>query len=249
MASGDGGIVVVLGPGEVREAANEAVELLGRVVCPGVVAGSRKDWAGAVSDLQRVIDVASAAQDAAIVRLASIEAELAEDGTAREVHRAPGHVALDAPAILSGALRVSAVHAERRVRSAVRLAADGPGAARETGLGGLHVAMSEGRVDSYRASVVAQELEEAPPDVAAGVVAAVEPFFDREDGPRLRRRCRRVLVRVSPDLLRQRAVRARAESGCAGGWTTRGWTGGRGPSPRRTPRGRGPRSTHWASAT
>ncbi|MGB7818322.1 MAG: hypothetical protein WBL35_06230 [Ornithinibacter sp.] len=182
--SGDVGGVVVLGPGEVREAANEAFDLSGRVVCPRVSTGWRQDWAAAVSDLQRVIDVSSAAQDAAIVRLASIEGELAEDGTAREAHRAPGHVALDAPAILCGALRVSAVHAERRVRSAVRLAADGPGAARKSGLGGLHAAMRGGRVDSCRAAVIAHELEDAPPDVAAGVVAAVEPFFDREDAPR-----------------------------------------------------------------
>ena len=34
-----------------------------------------------------------------------------------------------------------------------------------------------------------------------------------EDGAHLRRRCRRVLARISPDLLHQRAARARAESG------------------------------------
>ena len=40
-----------------------------------------------------------------------------------ESHRGLGHVALDAPAIVSGVLAISAVHAERRVRAAVRLAA------------------------------------------------------------------------------------------------------------------------------
>ena len=61
-------------------------------------------------------------QDAAIARLAAIEPEYLEDGTVVESHRALGHVALDAPAILSGVLAVSAVHAERRVAAAVLLA-------------------------------------------------------------------------------------------------------------------------------
>ena len=96
----------------------------------------------------------------------------------------------------------------------MRLAADGPaGSLSHTGLGGLHAAMAAGRVDCYRASVVADELEEAPPEVAASVVAALEGLFGGEDGPRLRRRCRRVLARVSPDLLVQRARRARQECG------------------------------------
>ena len=199
------------------EAAAHAVEILrapSATSSPGLASGgSLEGWAGAVGDLQRVIDVASAAQDAAIVALAAIEVEALEDGTLREGHRAPGHVALDAPAIVSGVLCVSAVHAQARVQLAVRLVADGPGAARESGLGGLHEAMVAGRLDSYRALVIASELEEVPAQVAAGVLAALDPFFEVEDAPRLRRRCRRVLARVSPDLLRQRAVRARAESG------------------------------------
>uniref|UniRef100_UPI00262AB081 HNH endonuclease signature motif containing protein n=2 Tax=uncultured Phycicoccus sp. TaxID=661422 RepID=UPI00262AB081 len=47
---------------------------------------------------------------------------------------------------------------------------------------------------------------------AATVLAALEPWFGVEDAPRLRRRTRRLLARVCPDLLRQRAVRARSES-------------------------------------
>ena len=161
-----------------------------------------------------MIDVASAVQDAAIARLAAIEPELLEDGTVVECHRGLGHVALDAPAIVSGVLSTSAVHAQRRVRTAARLAADGPaGSATATGLGGLHAAMSAGRLDAYRAGVVAEELEHAPAEVAATVVAALEGHFETEDGTHLRRRCRRVLTRISPDLLHQRAARARAQCG------------------------------------
>ena len=201
------------GPVEVQGACRAALAELAGAFASSDVIGSREEWAAAVAATQRVIDVASAAQDAAIVRLAAIEPEWLDDGTEMETHRALGHLALDSPAILSGVLSTSALHAERRVRDAVLLAADGPaGSGTDTGLGGLHVAMAAGRLDSYRAGVIAAELEHAPPQVRASVVAAVEAHFDAEDGPHLRRRCRRMMARISPDLLRQRAERARAES-------------------------------------
>ncbi len=94
------------------------------------------------------------------------------------------------------------------------MAADGPpGSAGESGLGGLHAAMGSGRLDAYRAGVIAQELEAAPPQVRASVVALLQRHFEVEDAAHLRRRCRRALARISPDLLRQRALRARASCG------------------------------------
>ncbi|MBM6400803.1 hypothetical protein [Phycicoccus sonneratiae] len=195
------------------EAARAAFGLLVEALDAGPVGASQAECAELLGELQAVLDFASAAQDVAIVALAAVESEWAEDGTLVEVRRAPGHVALDAPAIVSGVLNVSAVHAERRVRDAVRRAADGPeGSLLRTGLGGLHVAMHAGRLDAYRAQVVAHELEEVPATVAATVVDSLQEWFDREDGAHLRRRTRRHLARISPDLLRQRAVRARAES-------------------------------------
>ncbi|GAA4407885.1 hypothetical protein GCM10023168_24450 [Fodinibacter luteus] len=196
-----------------QTASENAVSALSDAFTESAVTGSVAEWAAAVGALQRVVDVASAAQDAAIARLAAIETELLEDGTLVESHRALGYSALDAPAIVSGVLSVSAVWAERRVRSALRLAADGPaGTDTETGLGGLHEAMAAGRLDAYRASVIADELEEAPAEVRAAVVAALDEHLEAEDGTHLRRRCRRALEQISPDLLRQRARRARAES-------------------------------------
>src|SRR6188472_4012803 len=205
---------MVRGPVEVQAACGAALVELSGAFATTAVAGSLEQWAAVVGSLQRVVDVASAVQDAAMARLAAIEPEFLEDGTVVECHRGLGHVALDAPAIVSGVLSVSAVHAQRRVRTAARLAADGPaGSETATGLGGLHAAMGEGRLDAYRASVVADELEHAPAPVAATVVAALEGHFETEDGTHLRRRCRRVLTRISPDLLHQRAVRARAQCG------------------------------------
>lgn len=206
-------MVPTTGPGDVAAAARRACEVVASVRSPADGRGSVAEWAEAVGDLQALVDVATAAQDAAIVRLAAIEPELLDDGEVLEHHRAPGHVALDAPAIVSGVLGLSAVAAGRRVRQAVRVAADGPeGTSTATGLGGLHAAMAAGRLDSYRAGVVAYELEEVPAEVARTVVAAVDAFLGREDAARLRRRVRRVLAAISPDLLRQRVVRARSES-------------------------------------
>ena len=172
--------------------------------------GSRAQWAAVVAASQRVVNAACAVQNDAIASLAAIEPAELEDGSEVETHRAAGHVALDAPAIVSGALAVSAVHAEHRVRAAVRVAADGPtGTEAETGLGGLHDAMRRGDLDSYRAGVVAEELEEAPAQVAAAVVATLGEHLVTDAAPQLRRRCRTVLSRISPDLVRRRAKRAR----------------------------------------
>ncbi|QIM21484.1 HNH endonuclease [Phycicoccus sp. HDW14] len=175
--------------------------------------GSLAECAELLGELQALVNVATALQDTTVVALAAVETEVAEDGTLVESRHAPGHVALDAPAIVSGVLSVSSVHAERRVRDAVRRAADGSaGTDTCTGLGGLHRAMAVGRLDAYRAQVAAHELEEMPAEVAATVIEALDPWLDREDGPGLRRRVRRLLSRISPDLLRQRAVRARSQS-------------------------------------
>ncbi|HET7822910.1 MAG TPA: hypothetical protein VFL10_15420, partial [Ornithinibacter sp.] len=175
------------GPGQVQEACESALGALVGAFMQGAVSGSREEWAAAVGAAQRVVDVACAAADAAIARLAAIEPQWCEDGTLVESHRGLGHVALDAPAIVAGVLACTARHAESRVRAAVRLAGDGPpGSGTETGLGGLHAAMAAGRLDAYRASVVADELEHAPAPVRATVVAALEGHFEGEDGVRLR---------------------------------------------------------------
>ena len=133
-----------------------------------------------------------------------------------ESHRALGHVALDAPAILSGVLATTAVHAQRRVRTAVRLAGDGPAGSdtSETGLGGLHAAMACGPVGRLPGRGGRRGARARPRRRwRATVVAALEAHFEAEDGTALRRRCRRVLARISPDLLHQRAARARAQCG------------------------------------
>ncbi|MBT9256665.1 HNH endonuclease [Phycicoccus sp. MAQZ13P-2] len=201
------------GPDDVVEAARRARRLVGAVLSPADSLGSCEEWATALGELRALADVVEAAEAEVAVRLAAIEPLVLETGELVETHRAPGHVSLDAPSIVSGVLGMTAVHAERWVRDAVRRVADGPeGTGTETGLGALHLAMAQGRLDGYRAGVVAHELEEVPAQVASTVLEAVDAYLGVEDAPRLRRRVRRVLARISPDLLRQRAVRARAAS-------------------------------------
>ncbi len=199
-------------PDEVLGALHGAEAALITSPRPSPVHGTLAQWAEVVAVAQRVVNMATAVQDDAMVSLAAIESEVLDDGTVVQSHRAPGHVALDAPAIVSGALSVSSVHAEHRVRAAVRLAADGPaGSSTATGLRALHEAMGDGRLDAYRAGVLADELEEAPPEVASAVVEALGGYFEHETGPQLRGRCRRVLATISPDLIRQRATKAREQ--------------------------------------
>lgn len=192
----------------------DAAALLVSLPAPSATGGGREAWTQVVRACQRIVNTASAVQDEAIVALAAIEPVLLEDGTEAETHQAPGHVALDAAAIVSGALEVTATHAESRVRDAVRRAADGPaGTSTCTGLGGLHTAMRAGALDGYRARVVAHELEDAPAEVAEAVIESLGEHLPGETGTQLRRRTRRLLARLSPDLLRQRAQRARQECG------------------------------------
>jgi hypothetical protein len=203
---------------EVR-AVQRALDALVRRVSTGqpARAGSRAEWAGLVEQCQSLVNTATAVQDVAITRLAAIEEEWLEDGTTSETHRAPGHVALDAPDVVAGALGVSHVHAQRRVSLAVRLVADGDRADIEqgaaSGLSALHEAMAAGRLDAYRAGVVAEELAEAPSEVAEAVVGTLHAYLGVDTAVQLRQRCRRAIARISPDLLRQRAGRAREECG------------------------------------
>jgi hypothetical protein len=233
------------------------VEVLAGAVDRSAGTGSRTDLVEVIGCCQGLINMLTAVQDVAIMNVAAIEEEWAEDGLVVESRRAPGHVALDAPDVVAGALCVSHLQAQKRVVLAARLAAavlgaeaegtDGEGEGADggraegdtsaeadgaaaadadaadadaddagavpSGLSGVHEAMRDGRLDGYAASVLGEELQAAPPQVARAVVSAIDEFFGLECASLLRRRCRRALARVSPDLLRQRAQKAREEAG------------------------------------
>ncbi len=180
---------------------------------------SRDEWLTVVGDCQSLMNTLTAVQDAAIAEAARRESVWCEDGTLGETAHAHGRVTLDAADVIAPVIGASHPQAQRRVEQAVRLAArrvpvpaDGRDLPEASGLGGLHEAMVAGHLDGYRAGVVAFELEVAPADVADAVVAALSGHFG-DDSSSLRRRTRVLLSRISPDLVRERAQKARAKTG------------------------------------
>ena len=209
------------GPGAVR--LDEAVSTGARRVAAALAepgsTRSRDGWLGVVGDCQALINTLTAVQDAAIAQAARRESIWCEDGTLGETAHAPGRVTLDAADLVAPVIGASHAVAQRRVEQAVRLAtgrapvpADDRDAPEASGLGGLHQAMATGQLDAYRAGVIAFELEVAPADVADAIVAALNRHLG-DDAATLRRRTRVLLERISPDLVRERATRARANTG------------------------------------
>ncbi|MBM6399003.1 HNH endonuclease signature motif containing protein [Phycicoccus sonneratiae] len=180
---------------------------------------SREDWLALVGRCQSLVNRIVAVQDLAVAAASRFESVWDEDGTLGTVEHGPGRVALDAADLLALGLGASHHQAQARVEAAVRRTGLEPVPVevserpRPTGLGALHEAMRAGRLDAVRAGVVADELAEVPAEVAEAVLAALEPHLDAEPAAALRRRTRRILGRLSPDLLRRRAQRARRETG------------------------------------
>ncbi len=179
----------------------------------------RSEWLSVVGSCQSLINTLTAVQDTALAQAACRESEWCDDGTLGEAVHAPGRVTLDAADLAAPLLGTSHDQAQRRVELAVRLAADRvpvPAEHRDlpqtSGLRALHTAMAQGRLDGYRAGVVAFELDTAPADVADAVVTALDSHLG-DDAAKLRQRTRVLLSRISPDLVRQRAQKARANTG------------------------------------
>ncbi len=182
-------------------------------------ARGRDEWLDVVRDCQSLINTLTAVQDTAIAEAARRESVWCEDGTLGETVHAPGRVSLDAADLLAPVIGASHPQAQRRVEAAVRLAtgrvpvpADDRDLPQASGLSGLHEAMAAGHLDGYRAGVIAFELEVAPAHVAEAIVAALGDHLG-DEAATLRRRTRVLLGRISPDLVRERAKRARAATG------------------------------------
>jgi hypothetical protein len=141
-------------------------------------------------------------QTIALAHLAATEDVVAEDGTIEEEFRGLGHQRLDAPDLAAEVLGLTPCGATDRVATAVDLVTRHPKLVR---------AMASGRLDCYRAGIVAAELAEADPDVCTQVVDRLEDRLGSDTGGVLRARTRRLLAAVDPELLRRKAERARAE--------------------------------------
>jgi hypothetical protein len=179
----------------------EAVEALAAAVADAPAGVGSADWVPLVGDCQ-LVNTLSAVQTVALARLAALEEVQAEDGTVVEQDRGVGHQRLDAPALVSDLLGLSDAGASARVEHAVRVCARIPE---------LVAAMRAGVLDTYRAGVVCEELADADAQVCAAVMTLVGPHLGTEPAGALRRRIRRALGQVAPDLVRVKAARARSE--------------------------------------
>lgn len=166
---------------------------------PAVTSG---DWVALTGACQEAMNVLAAIQTVAVAHVAATEDRVCEDGTVVEEFRGLGHHRLDAPALVQDALGLTASGATGRMATAVDLVTRHPQ---------VLEAMGAGRLDGYRAGIVAQELAEATPEVCVEVVRRIGCRLGAEPGGALRRRTRRLLAAVDADLVRQQAERARSE--------------------------------------
>ncbi len=158
----------------------------------------------------------------------------------------PGRVTRDA-ADLAAPLLGASHNQAHRLELAVRLAANRdpvPAEQRDPpdtrGLRGLQTAMVQGRLDGYRASVVAGELDLAPAHVAEAVVSALDPQ-PGEDSPPSAGAPGASSPGSHPTC--SASAPTAPPPGCAAGSPNRAWTPGWAPSPARTPPLPGPPST------
>ena len=178
----------------------------GAVDICSVPAGERAvaAWMDVVSEVTEAMTVLAAARDAAVVRLASIDETVDEDGVVRDRVNGLGTVSLDAAAMVSVATGTSTRFGAELVEGAVTRVVRVPA---------LHDAMVEGVLDEYKARCVADELTDVPHDLARTVVDAISGEMSQRSGPALRRRTREVLFRLCPDLLKERIRKARTSVG------------------------------------
>ena len=178
-----------------------AVADAGRTGSPPVV--DTAGWVQLVGDCQELMNTLGAIQSVALGQVSAIDDHLdPESGQLTEVFRGVGHERLDAPALVAESLGVTASGATHRVAVAVDLVARH---------GAVVAAMGEGRLDVYRAGIVATELAEAGPTTCAAVMERIREQLGAEPGGLLRRRIRRTLGAVDADLVREQAARARGE--------------------------------------
>lgn len=175
------------------------------VSAPDVAARtSLTEWVELLTQVQEAVNVLQAVHMVAMAHVSAIEDVALEDGTIVEEHRGLGHQRLDAPGLVAGRLGLSDQAAAQRMDCAISLVTRTPA---------LVAAMASGALDAFRASVVCDELDDAPPAVAAEVVERMAEHLAYETAGPLRRRARRILGGVAPEVLARRAATVRERRG------------------------------------
>ncbi len=191
---------------ETSRSGTAAKELFAAVTEPGVGEALGLDgWLGVLSDTQEVLNVLAGVQAVAMAQVAAFDGD-DSSGFGPRRHRGLGHQALDAPDLVAARVGCSAQAASTRLGVAV---------AQVTSMSALVAAMGSGRVDGFRAAVVADELSDAPAEVRAEVAAVLEESgrLEAETAAPLRRRTRRLLAERAPQVLAARAASERDRRG------------------------------------
>ncbi|WP_256842784.1 DUF222 domain-containing protein, partial [Ornithinimicrobium cryptoxanthini] len=165
-------------------------------------------WAGAqdrvelVKAAQEALGALHAAQTAWIARFAALT--LVENDTTgcEQVDRGVGFVDEFASDTLAPLLGMSHGAASTKVVRAAKLAADLPLTL---------AALATGELDLFRAQCIAEELADADHDVCALVEQLVHPQITGDTPMKARNRVRTALAKIDPDLVRERAARAKLD--------------------------------------
>ena len=176
--------------------------------------GSRAEWARLVEQCQSLVNTATAAQDVAITRLAALEEEWPR--TARPERRIgqPGTL----PSTLPTSSREPSASPKSmrsggcRSRSGLSQTATGPTASRAR-LPGCRPSTRRWPQDDSTPTAQASSPKSWRRTAGWAVVGTLHASLGVDTAVQLRRRCRRAIASISPDLLRQRARRAREECG------------------------------------
>ncbi|WP_256841115.1 DUF222 domain-containing protein, partial [Ornithinimicrobium cryptoxanthini] len=194
-------------------APGEALELLAGIaqvgqamvdsaLAPGGPWASAQDQVDLVKAAQEALGALHAAQTAWIARFAALT--LVENDTTgcEQVDRGVGFVDEFASDTLAPLLGMSHGAASTKVVRAAKLAADLPLTL---------AALATGELDLFRAQCIAEELADADHDVCALVEQLVHPQITGDTPMKARNRVRTALAKIDPDLVRERAARAKLD--------------------------------------
>lgn len=169
----------------------------------GTVNVPTTDLATEIVAAQQVMNAAAAVQTLRLAQYAAREqTQDPATGTWGEVDHPLGHVADLVGCDIGPLLAMSPRTATHRVATAAFLAATLPATL---------AAMGTGALDSFRASLIADELSEATPATCAAVEALIHPKVTTETPGKVRARTRRALARIDADAIRAKAAKARLE--------------------------------------
>ena len=176
-----------------------ARELFASLTVPGAGESlGREGWLDVLSATQSVLNVLAACQAVAMAQVSAFDTD-DPVGMGEVRHFGIGHAAMEAPDLVAARIGCSAQAAGTRVATAVD---------QVTTMPALVQAMADGRLDGFRAAVVADELADAPAETRGEVVErlAADGRLAAEPAGALRRTARRVLGIVAPEVLWARAA-------------------------------------------